>query len=98
MDSHTCPVDRYFGAADISTYRDGAGPLLFAPVVALWVVLGTAAVLAAGLAMMPWPLWRDAALSLGSTWHYAAFVALLGTSAWQWSERLWDPTASLADA
>ncbi len=45
--------------------------------------------------MMPWPLWRDAALSLGSTWHYAAFVALLGTSAWQWSERLWDPTASL---
>jgi exosortase E/protease (VPEID-CTERM system) len=76
-------------------YRDGATPLPFAAVVTLWVILGAAAVLAASLALMPWPLWRDAARALGNTWHYGAFIALLGTSAWQWSERLWDPTAAL---
>ena len=74
---------------------DAATPLPFAAVVTLWVILGAAAAAAAGLAMMPWSLWRDAARALGSTWCYAAFVALLGTGAWQLSERLWVPAAAL---
>jgi exosortase E/protease (VPEID-CTERM system) len=76
-------------------YRDGAAPLPFAAIVLLWLIFGVGAALAAGLAMMSWRLWRSAAYALGSTWSYAAVVALLSTSAWQWSERLWDPTASL---
>jgi exosortase E/protease (VPEID-CTERM system) len=74
-------------------YREGTTvlPLL----VALWAIFGASAVLAGSLAMMPWPLWRDTARSLGGTWLYAASVALLGIIAWQWSERLWAPTAGL---
>lgn len=76
-------------------YRDGAAPLPFSAILALWAIFGTSAVLAASLAMMPWPLWRDAGRALGGTWLYAASVALLGIGAWQWSERLWAPTAGL---
>ena len=76
-------------------YNDGASPLPFAAVLTLWVILGVTAMLTVSLAMMPWPLWRDIARTLGGTWGYAAFIALLGTSAWQWSERLWNPTAAL---
>ena len=49
-------------------YRDGATALPFFAVVTLWALIGTAAVLAAGLAMMPWTLWRDAGRALGGTW------------------------------
>ena len=66
-------------------YPEGPTALPFFAVVALWILFGAAAVLAAGLAMMPWVLWRDAGLALGSTWLYAASVALLGVGAWQWS-------------
>ena len=76
-------------------YPEGPTALPFFAVVALWILFGAAAVLAAGLAMMPGVLWRDAGLALGSTWLYAASVALLGVGAWQWSERLWAPTAGL---
>jgi exosortase E/protease (VPEID-CTERM system) len=76
-------------------YGAGATSLPFVAVVPLWALFGAAALLAASLAMMPWPLWRDAGRALGSTWLYAAAVALLGIGAWQWSERLWAPTAGL---
>ncbi len=76
-------------------YREGATPLPFSAILALWVIFGASAVLAASRAMMPWPLWRDAGRSLRGTWLYAASVALLGIGAWQWSERLWAPTAGL---
>ena len=76
-------------------YRDGVTPLALAAVVTLWVSFGVAAMLAAGLALIPWTLWRDAARALGSTWRYAGFIALLGTGAWQWSERLWVPVTAL---
>jgi len=76
-------------------YNDRASPWPFAAVLTLWVILGVTAVLTVSLAVMPWPLWRDIARALGGTWGYAAFVALLGTGAWQWSERLWKPTAAL---
>jgi exosortase E/protease (VPEID-CTERM system) len=76
-------------------YRAGATPLPYAAIVVLWVIVGASAVLAAGLATMPSPLWRDAGRALGSTWLYAACVALLGIGAWQWSERLWAPAAGL---
>ncbi len=76
-------------------YRDGVTPLALTAVVTLWIVFGVAAMLAAGLAMIAWPLWRDAARAIGSTWRYAALIALLGTGAWQWSERLWVPATAL---
>ena len=76
-------------------YRDGVTPLALTAVVTLWLVFGVAAMLAAGLAMIAWPLWRDAARAIGSTWRYAALIALLGTGAWQWSERLWVPATAL---
>jgi exosortase E/protease (VPEID-CTERM system) len=76
-------------------YPDGAALVPFPAVLALWVIFGATAVLAASLAAMPWHLWRDAGRALGSTWLYAASVALLGVGAWQWSERLWAPTAGL---
>ena len=76
-------------------YRDGVTALPFFAVVACWALFGTAAVLAAGLAMMPWSLWRDAGRALGGTWLYAGSIALLGIGAWQGSERLWAPTAGL---
>jgi exosortase E/protease (VPEID-CTERM system) len=74
-------------------YRDGIEllPLL----TALWVILGGSAILAGTLALMPWPIWRDAGRTLGGTWLYAALVALLGIAAWQWSEQLWAPAAGL---
>jgi exosortase E/protease (VPEID-CTERM system) len=76
-------------------YSTGAVPLPYSAIVVLWVIFGASAVLAGGLATMPSPLWRDAGRALGSTWLYAACVALLGIGAWQWSERLWAPTAGL---
>jgi exosortase E/protease (VPEID-CTERM system) len=76
-------------------YRTGATPLPYSAIVVLWVIFGASAVLAASLAIMSWPLWRDAGRALGSTWLYAACVALLGIGAWQWSEHLWAPAAGL---
>jgi exosortase/archaeosortase family protein len=76
-------------------YRNWETPLLFAAMVTLGVVLCATAVFTAALALIPWPLWHDAARSLRSTWVYAACAALIGTGAWQWSERLWIPTATL---
>jgi exosortase E/protease (VPEID-CTERM system) len=47
------------------------------------------------LAMAPGSLWLDGAQALGIIWPYAAIAALLGTSTWQLSERLWQPAAAL---
>jgi exosortase E/protease (VPEID-CTERM system) len=76
-------------------YRYTATELSVAGVVALWGVVGVAAVLAALLAMAPLVLWRDAARALGVIWWYAAVAALLGSGIMQFSQSLWTPTAAL---
>src|ERR1700676_4873256 len=76
-------------------YRYTPNDLALAGVVALWIVVGCTAVLAALLAMAPGPLWRDAVRALGPIWWYAAVAALLGTAAVQLTQLLWDPTAAL---
>jgi exosortase E/protease (VPEID-CTERM system) len=76
-------------------YREGAAPLLFAVTALIWILLGAAAVAAAALAMAPWSVWLAGIRVLGVIWVYAAIAALLGTSAWHWSEKLWQPAAAL---
>jgi exosortase E/protease (VPEID-CTERM system) len=76
-------------------YRYTPNDLVLAGVVALWIVVGCSAVLAALCAMAPGPLWLDAVRSLGATWWYAGVAALLGTAAMQSAQSLWDPTATL---
>lgn len=76
-------------------YRETASNLSFAVVVALWVMVGAAATIAAILAMAPRALWFGAARVLGVIWWYAAIAALLGTGAMQMTQRLWTPTAVL---
>ena len=76
-------------------YRYTPNDLALAGVVALWIVVGCTAVVAALLAMAPGPLWRDAVRALGPIWWYAAVAALLGTAAMQLTQLLWDPTAAL---
>jgi exosortase E/protease (VPEID-CTERM system) len=76
-------------------FRDGASPLSFEAVVALWIVLAAGAAISALLAMAPWPLWINAARALGVIWCYAVVAALLGASAMQLSQTLWVPTASV---
>ena len=76
-------------------YRYTPNDLALAGVVALWIVVGCTAVVAALLALAPGPLWRDAVRALGPVWWYAAVAALLGTAAMQLTQLLWDPTAAL---
>jgi exosortase E/protease (VPEID-CTERM system) len=76
-------------------YRYTPNDLALAGVVALWIVVGCTAVVAALLAMAPGPLWGDAVRALGPIWWYAAVAALLGTAAMQLTQLLWDPTAAL---
>jgi exosortase/archaeosortase family protein len=76
-------------------YRDSPASLPFVAVVSLWIILGTAAALAAFAAMAPWSVWREGARALGIIWFYAVTAALLGASAMQLSQRLWAPTAAL---
>jgi exosortase E/protease (VPEID-CTERM system) len=76
-------------------YRRTVTNLSFAAVVAAWMVLGAAAVLAAMLAMSPWAQWRRVGRELGSIWCYAAMAALVGTGAMQLAQSLWTPTAAL---
>jgi exosortase E/protease (VPEID-CTERM system) len=64
-------------------------------VLALWLLFACGAVMAAGAAMAPWSLWRQAARALGSLWFYAGAAALAATGALQWSQKLWAPTASI---
>jgi exosortase E/protease (VPEID-CTERM system) len=76
-------------------YRDGAAPLPFGTVAALWVVLGLGAAVSAFSAMAAWEFWRRAARALGIIWCYAAIAALVAASAMQLSQKLWAPTATL---
>jgi exosortase E/protease (VPEID-CTERM system) len=76
-------------------FRYTPNDLALAGVVALWILVGCTAVLAALCAMAPGPLWLEAARSLGVIWWYAAIAALLGTAAMQSAQSLWDPTAAL---
>ncbi len=76
-------------------YPAGAAPLPFAAVAALWMGFAAAAALSAVLALAPWSLWMNAARALGIIWCYAAIAALLGASAMQLSQRLWEPTAAV---
>jgi exosortase E/protease (VPEID-CTERM system) len=76
-------------------YRYTPNDLTLAGVVALWIVVGCTAVVAALCAMAPGVLWLDAVRALGVIWWYAAIAALLGTAAMQSAQSLWDPTAAL---
>ena len=76
-------------------YRYTPNDLALAGVVALWILVGCAAVVAALCAIAPGHLWLDAAWGLGRIWWYAAIAALLGTAAMQSAQSLWDPTAAL---
>ena len=76
-------------------YRYTPNDLALAGVVALWIVVGCTALVAALLAMAPGPLWWDTVRALGPIWWYAAIAALLGTAAMQLTQLLWDPTAAL---
>ncbi len=76
-------------------YPEVAAPLPFIAVASLWMVFGGAAALSALLMLAPWQLWLNAARALGIIWCYAIVTALLGASAMQLSQRLWEPTAAL---
>jgi len=72
-----------------------ASPLPFALIVALWLALAAAASVALLTALAPWELWRRAARAAGALWVYAGAAALVASSAMEWSQELWDPTASI---
>jgi exosortase E/protease (VPEID-CTERM system) len=76
-------------------YRHTPNDLALAGVIALWMMVGCAALLAAFWAMAPGRLWWNAVRALGGIWWYAAIAALLGTAAMQSAQSLWDPTAAL---
>jgi exosortase E/protease (VPEID-CTERM system) len=61
----------------------------------LWLLTATVSIgaLLAGLA--PWRVWRDAAVSVGWLWVYAAAAAALASLAIQWSQMLWAPTTQI---
>jgi len=76
-------------------YPAGATSLPFALVAALTLLCALAAVAAALLAMAPSHLWLRATRNLGSGWLYGGVAAVAGVCAWQWSQRLWAPTAAV---
>jgi exosortase E/protease (VPEID-CTERM system) len=75
-------------------FPEGSVFLPLAALVALWVLLALGAAASALFAMAPWPLWVNAARTLGIVWCYAGVVAFLGACAMQLSQRLWIPTAA----
>ena len=58
-------------------------------VAALWLTVGTGAVVTALLALAPEATWRIEARSLGAIWLYAGLSAIAGTSAMRLSQDLW---------
>jgi exosortase E/protease (VPEID-CTERM system) len=76
-------------------YRDGATSLPFAAIVVLWIACAIGASLSAILAMAAAAEWIAAVRALGIIWVYAAAAAVLGASAIQLSQQLWQPTAAL---
>ncbi len=87
LDGGTCAAVACLVPLSYLLYRDGAAPLPFAGIVALWLVIGALVLLSALLSMAPWRLWLGAAAALGNMWWYAAIVALLGAGAMQLSQR-----------
>jgi exosortase E/protease (VPEID-CTERM system) len=69
--------------------------LPFPLIVVLWTAFALAATVALGLAFAPWQLWRSASGALGMVWAYALCAAVLAASAMDWTQRLWEPTASV---
>jgi exosortase E/protease (VPEID-CTERM system) len=76
-------------------YRDEVSSLPFPLIAALWATLAAAAACCAVAALAPWRLWLAGARALGSTWLYAAAVALLSVCAIRLSQMLWIPAANL---
>jgi exosortase E/protease (VPEID-CTERM system) len=76
-------------------YRHTATEWSLAAVVAVWILVGAAATVAAVLAMSPWSRWLGAARALGFIWWYALMAALLGTGAMHLAQSIWTPTAAL---
>jgi exosortase E/protease (VPEID-CTERM system) len=62
---------------------------------ALWLLLASGSVGALLTALAPWRIWAAAAAALGSLWCYAAAAAAVASSAMQWSQLLWAPTARI---
>jgi exosortase E/protease (VPEID-CTERM system) len=60
-----------------------------------WLLVAAASLLALLAALAPWQTWRDAAMSLGNLWSYAAAAAIVAASAMQWSQMLWAPTTRI---
>jgi exosortase E/protease (VPEID-CTERM system) len=76
-------------------YRGDVTSLGFAALAGTWILVCASAVIAAGVGLIPSIIWRQGIRSLGMGWIYAAAVALLGTSAWLGSERLWTSTTAI---
>lgn len=76
-------------------YGRDAVPAYFAVLVALWMVLASAAVAALFAALAPWSIWRRMGWLLGASWFFAVVAAVLAVSAMRWSQQLWAPTANI---
>jgi exosortase E/protease (VPEID-CTERM system) len=76
-------------------YRGDVTPLAFAALAGTWMLVCASAVIAAGVGLIPSALWQQGIRWLGMGWIYAAAVAVLGTSAWLGSERLWTSTTAI---
>ncbi len=76
-------------------YRGDAALLSFATMAELWVALCVSAVFAAGVGLIPLAIWLRMIRSMGIAWLYAGFLALLATSAWLGSEKLWRSAAKI---
>ncbi len=61
----------------------------------LWLVVALGSVYSLLMGLAPWSVWAEAAGSLGKLWLYAGAAAAVGSSAMQWSQRLWAPTARI---
>jgi exosortase E/protease (VPEID-CTERM system) len=62
---------------------------------ALWLLIALGSVCALLTGLAPWRIWGAAAASLGNLWIYAAAAAAVASSAMQWSQMLWAPTARI---
>jgi exosortase E/protease (VPEID-CTERM system) len=62
-------------------------------VLCVLVTLGVVTTLFA--AMAPWTDWLSGARAIGTVWLYSALAATAATCAIEWSQRLWEPTATL---
>jgi exosortase E/protease (VPEID-CTERM system) len=78
-----------------SLYGANSLQIPFGLLLLIWAMTAGCAIAAAGITVVPWLVWMQGARALGVIWLYAALAALLGTAAWQLSETLWEPAASV---